>query len=53
MVVRCEAFAVVVEALYLWALGALGIERALLLSFVANAASASLGLLCRHYFGWP
>lgn len=45
-----ELFAVVVEALYLklW-----NIRRAFLWSFVANAASLSLGLLSRHFFGVP
>lgn len=31
----------------------IGLGRALFVSFVANAASEGLGLLSRHWFGWP
>lgn len=51
MVAIAETFAVVTEALYL-RLG-FDVERALLWSFLANAASAGLGLLSRTAFGWP
>lgn len=45
-----ETFAVVVEALLL---RACGLRRALLWSLCANATSAGLGFLSRHYLGWP
>ena len=50
MVGCAEAFAVGAEALYF---RAFGVKRALLWSLAANGASAGLGLLCRHFFGWP
>jgi hypothetical protein len=53
MVVRAETFAVVIEGLYLYAVGAFTLRRAMLWSLLANASSASLGLLCRELFGWP
>jgi hypothetical protein len=45
-----EAFAVLAEAFYV---ARFGIERALLWAFVANATSATLGLLSRWMFGIP
>ena len=45
-----EAFAVVVEALWL---RAFGVRRPLLLSLAANASSLFLGLSSRQMFGWP
>src|SRR4051812_19434080 len=53
MVTRAESFAVVVEAFYLFVLGAFDLKRSLLLSFAINFASASLGLLSRYFLGWP
>lgn len=50
MVAIAETFAVVAEALYLRYLER---PRPLLWAFVANAASASLGLLSRRIFGVP
>jgi len=50
MVVQAEAFAVVVEAIYM---SALGLRSALAWSLLANGASAGLGLLSRSLFGWP
>jgi hypothetical protein len=45
-----ETFAVTGEGIYFhW----LGMKRGLLLAFVANALSASLGLLSRYLFGFP
>ena len=46
----CEGFAVVAEAIYLRALGA---PRPLFWSFVANFASAVVGLSSSLLFGWP
>jgi hypothetical protein len=45
-----EVFAVLVEAAYV---ARFGVERALLWAFVANAASASIGLTSRWLFGVP
>lgn len=45
-----ETFAVGAEAVYL---AAFGVGRPLLWAFVANAASAGVGLTLRHFFGWP
>jgi hypothetical protein len=50
MVIQAEAFAVVVEALYM---DSFGLRRPLLWSLGANGASAGLGLLSRALFGWP
>ena len=50
MVAEAETFAVVVEAVYT---SALGLRWALGWSLVANGASAGLGMLSRHLFGWP
>jgi hypothetical protein len=50
MVAVAETFAVVAEALYL---AYLDRRRPLLWALVANATSASLGLLSRHLFGVP
>lgn len=49
-VALAEVFAVSVEALYF---ARFGLRRPLLWSFVANATSASLGLLSRSLFGVP
>jgi hypothetical protein len=53
MVARAEAFAVVAEGLYFYALGFFDLRRAMLWSLLANAASATLGLVSRSTFGWP
>ena len=53
MVACAEVFAVVVEGVYLRALGVVSLRRGLMLSLLANAASASLGLTCRAVFGAP
>ncbi|APR75547.1 Hypothetical protein A7982_00893 [Minicystis rosea] len=53
MALRAETFAVVVEGIYLYALGAMRLRPALLTSLIANAISVSLGLLSRSLFGWP
>lgn len=45
-----ETFAVVGEAVYM---DVFGVKRPLLWAFVANAASAGIGLTLRHFFGWP
>lgn len=45
-----EGFAVLVEALLLWALG---IRGALLWSIAANAGSVAVGSLLRATIGWP
>jgi hypothetical protein len=45
-----ETFAVGAEAIYL---GMFGVKRPLVLAFVANGASAGIGLTLRHFFGWP
>ncbi len=50
MVAVAEAFAVGAETAWLHARG---VERALLWAFVANAASATAGLLLRLSFGVP
>jgi hypothetical protein len=50
MVGQAEAFAVIVEAVYM---RLFGLRRALAWSILANAASAGLGLLSRAAFGWP
>jgi hypothetical protein len=50
MVGLAELFAVLVEAAWL---RAHGVPRAVLWSFVANAASAMTGLLLRQVFGAP
>jgi hypothetical protein len=49
-VIQAELFAVVVEAIYM---NMLGLRWPLGWSFVANAASAGLGLISRSMFGWP
>jgi len=53
MVVCAEVFAVVAEGVYLRALGVMSLRRGLVLSLVANAASAGLGLTSRALFGVP
>jgi len=53
MVARAEAFAIVAEAFYFYALGFFNGRRAFLWSLAANAASATLGLVSRSTFGWP
>jgi hypothetical protein len=45
-----ETFAVVAEALLL---RAFGLRRAFLWALLANATSAGLGYIARHYTGWP
>lgn len=50
MVAAAEVFAVTAEAVWLFANG---VPRALLWSFLANATSATGGLLLRHRFGVP
>lgn len=45
-----ETFAVGGEAVYM---NVFGVKRPLLWAFVANAASAGIGLTLRHFFGWP
>jgi hypothetical protein len=50
MVAFAEAFAVLVEAAYVWGFG---LSAALGWAVVANAASLGLGLLLRSAFGWP
>jgi hypothetical protein len=45
-----EGFAVVAEALLL---RAFGLRNALLWALLANATSAGLGFVSRHYIGWP
>lgn len=45
-----ETFAVCAEALLL---RAFGLRRALLWALLANATSAGLGFIARHYTGWP
>lgn len=50
-VVIAEAFAVIVEAL--WLRLALRRPRALAWSLLANALSFGLGMLSRALFGWP
>jgi len=51
MVAVAETFAVVAEALYLHF--GFQVRRALLWSLLANASSASLGMMSRYLFGWP
>jgi hypothetical protein len=53
MVAFAETFAVVAEGLYLYAVGAFVFRRAMLVSLLANGASASLGLVLRELVGWP
>ncbi len=50
MVLAAEAFAVSVEAAWLLAFG---VPRALLLSLLANGASATVGFALRAVFGVP
>jgi hypothetical protein len=50
MLFSAEAFAVIVEALWL---RAFGVRRPLSLSLAANASSLFLGLWSREMFGWP
>jgi hypothetical protein len=50
MVVASEIFAVGAEAIYLQRFG---VHRAFAWSLTANAASAGLALLSRHFVGWP
>jgi hypothetical protein len=45
-----EIFAIGAEAIYM---GSFGLRRPLFWSFIANAISASLALICRANFGWP
>lgn len=52
-VVRAEAFAVLVEAFYLWSFHVVHMRRALAISLLANALSAGGGFLSRSLFGWP
>jgi hypothetical protein len=53
MVARAEAFAVLAEGIYFYALGAFGLRRAMLFSLLANASSCGLGFLSRAIFGVP
>lgn len=53
MLACAEVFAVVVEGVYLRALGGVSLRRGLMLSLLANAASVILGLACRAAFGAP
>lgn len=53
MVAFAEAFAVVAEGLYFSALGLFDLRRALWVTLLANAGSASLGLASRELWGWP
>jgi hypothetical protein len=48
--VVAESFAVGVEALLL---RGCGLQRAFLWALLANASSAGLGFLSRHFIGWP
>ncbi len=50
MVACAEAFAVIGEALYLWAFK---VKRAFAWSLLANAMSFGTGLLSRAIFDWP
>ncbi len=50
MVAAAEVFAWGVEALWL---KSFGVKRAMLWSFLANAASLCIGLALRKYFGFP
>jgi hypothetical protein len=50
MAVASELFAIVVEALYLQALG---VRRALGWAVLANCLSCGLGLVSSVYLGWP
>ncbi len=50
MVGWAEIFAVVAEGAYFYLFG---VKRALLWSLATNAASVTLGLGCRYFFGWP
>ncbi len=45
-----EAFAIAVEAIYAWLVGA---RRPFVAAFVANGASAALGVSSHALFGWP
>lgn len=45
-----EAFAIVVEAIYLWSVG---VRRYWMWSATANLASAAIGLTTRALFGFP
>ena len=49
-VALAETFAVGAEAVYMQAFG---VRKPLLWAFVANAASAGIGLTLRHFVGWP
>ena len=53
MVAGAETFAIVAEGIYFAALGAMRIRSAMLWSLGANLTSVTLGLLSRHFFGWP
>lgn len=46
--VLSEAFAVAVEAIFFWRVGAISIVRASLVSLLANAASVAVGLALRY-----
>jgi hypothetical protein len=50
MAVFAEAFAVIVEAAYLWLFS---VRRALVWSLASNAASLAVGLGVRALVGWP
>jgi hypothetical protein len=50
MAVVAEAFAVGVEALYLYLCG---VPRAFVWALAANGMSLGLGLVSRHFFQWP
>lgn len=49
-VLVAELFAITVEAVFL---GRMGLRRAWLWAIAANVTSAGLGLMSRHWFGWP
>lgn len=53
MVIAAELFAFAFEALYLRVVPKVPVKRAFVLSFAANGASLTLGLLSRRLFGTP
>ena len=52
-VATAETFAVVVEAFYFYSCHVAWLRRAFVWSLIANALSAGLGQLSRHFIGWP
>lgn len=50
MAVMAEAFAIAIEGAYL---ARLGLSRPWVWALGANLTSVTLGLLSRHWFGWP